>query len=212
MAGGRRPGAAIFAFPLALAGCDSPVEATGERWVYSNDDVDVALVQVYEQHAPDAARLRHAVMCRSEATASRWRRARGEVWPGWTRVGDLPDVEKASPLARAQQAALDAASGAARDRLLAGEDWLAWQAGSHIDFTFDDCLTWARFDLVESLPSSDLDSSRAAHGAADTGIKIANLEVTPPRVRFTVYSPWLTHTGKRDVETRDGGRTWQVVR
>ena len=207
MVEGRCRVAAILALAAALGGCDPAVEPTGERWVYSNDDVDVALVQVFEQSEPDSMRLRHAVLCRTEATARRWREERGELWPGWALVGYLPDVDHASPLARAQKAALEAASGAARERLVAGGDWLAWKAATHIDFTFDDCVTWSRFDLADSLPASDLDAKQLS-----APMTVANLQVDEPRIAFTVYSPALTYTGRRHVESRDGGRTWRVVR
>ena len=216
--------AAALAFSAAaLWGCGESGEETGERWVFSNEDVDVALVQVFEQPAPDAGRLRHAVMCRSEATAARTHDEPDDVWPSWALVGYLPDVDKASALARAQTAALDAAHGAARDRLMVGDDWLAWQAATHVDFTFDDCVTWSRFELTDVVPPPDLDLSRAKR-RCETGdcrrvaldlpgaMKIAHVEVDLPRVRFTVYSPALTYTGKRDIESRDSGRTWRVVR
>lgn len=213
MSADRRPRAAIPLLAACLAaGCDSAVEATGERWVYSSESLDVALVQVFEQRTPGSPRLRHAVLCRSEATAQRWREAREELWPGWTLVGRLQDVEPVPPIARLHETALEGASRTARDRLIAGEGWLAWHSASHVDFTFDGCLTWGRFDLAESLPTSDLDMSAARTTALPDTLRIANLEVNPPSIAFTAYSPLLAHTGKRHVRSVDGGRTWSVVR
>lgn len=228
MKANRRPRAAIVLCAAALlAACGPLYETTARRALPGAGAMELAVVQVFEQLPPHVANLRHSVICRSGATA----RLRGDVEtgvpPGWALVGSLADVVDPDPTPHAQSLALDRAEALARQSLVAGPGWLAWDTGYRLDVTLDQCATWARFRPAESLPLAEIDTSQAkfkcepldcAGVAMELAhpMRISDLRVELPRggaqgrIAFTVESRALRGNGMRRVESTDGGRSWKA--
>lgn len=224
----RRPRAAIFPVAAALvAACGPLYETTAHRALPAVHGMELKLVQVFEQLPPHVANLRHSVICRSPATARLRGDAENGVPPGWALVGSLADVVDPDPTPSAQRRALDEAEVLARQSLLDGPGWLAWDTGYRLDVTLDRCATWARFRPAESLPLREIDTAQARFKCEPLDCAGIAMELTHPmsirdlrvdlprggapgRIAFTVESRALAGDGLRHVESLNGGRSWKA--
>lgn len=214
--------AGMAAAALAAAGCAPSYERTGERALPSPRGVELAVVQVHVNIPLHYVGLHHTVVCRSPGTAAAPGNPKDGVAPGWATVGHLANLDGGDQSIAGKQRALARAEALARESLALGPGWIAWR-GNILNLTFDGCATWRRLVPAEVLAPEEVDVSSNKHPCEprhcmqlvfqfNHPVSFHNVRVDRSgRITLRMRSTALRGSSERRVESRDGGKTWQVL-